>query len=217
MKHQPLEDHVEGQEVTLEQLAAALKTVIERLDKLEAKNGAAADNAAGTEGTEGEAKDDAAGADGEQKGEVKDNAGTDGEEQAEAKDDAGATQPGASMDAAGLGPARTGGATGGAAPQATMDAAVRGTLAALAGRDALVKRLTPHVGTFDHGLMTAQDVAEYGCKKLGIQCGKGQEQAALAGYLQGAAKAGPKPTFSLDAAGDAGKPSVRLQSYLDGR
>jgi hypothetical protein len=105
----------------------------------------------------------------------------------------------------------------GKAPHASMDAAVRGTLAALAGRDRLVKTLTPHVGTFDHSLMTAQDVAAYGCKKLGIQCAKGQEQAALAGYLQGAAKAGQRPTFSLDAAPGDGKPSARLQSYLAGR
>ena len=64
----------------------------------------------------------------------------------------------------------------------------------MAQRDRLAAALVKHVGTFDHAEMTAAQVAEYGCKKLGVSAPKGQEGAALAGYLAAAAKA-PAPTF----------------------
>jgi hypothetical protein len=88
----------------------------------------------------------------------------------------------------------------------------------MAQRDRLAAALVKHVGTFDHAEMTAAQVAEYGCKKLGISAPKGQEGAALAGYLAAAAKA-PAPTFSMDGgpsalAGGARKGSDALQKYL---
>lgn len=69
-----------------------------------------------------------------------------------------------------------------------MDEAVafKSMAAHFARRDALAKRLSAHVGTFDHSEMTETDVALYGVQKLGIAAPKGQEAAALAGYLQAA-------------------------------
>jgi hypothetical protein len=57
-------------------------------------------------------------------------------------------------------------------------------------------------------------VALYGCKKLGLACASGQEEAALAGYLAGIAAA-PGKVFSMDAAGESksGR-SPALDKYL---
>src|SRR5690625_1667018 len=52
-------------------------------------------------------------------------------------------------------------------------------------RDALANRLSEYVGTFDHSGMTTQQVAQYGIKKLGIQCAKGYETIALDAWMQG--------------------------------
>jgi hypothetical protein len=88
----------------------------------------------------------------------------------------------------------------------------------MARRDRLAASLVRHVGTFDHAEMTAGEVAAYGCKKLGIKAPKGQEGAALVGYLAAAAKA-PRQVFSMDEAApalDVGKPkgSPALRQYL---
>lgn len=68
-------------------------------------------------------------------------------------------------------------------PGGITDAAIRTTMRHIARRDALASQLSKHVGTFDHAEMTESDVARYGVKKLGINCPKGTEIAALAGYL----------------------------------
>jgi hypothetical protein len=88
----------------------------------------------------------------------------------------------------------------------------------MARRDKLAAALVRHVGTFDHAEMTAAEVAAYGCKKLGIKAPKGQEGAALAGYLAATARA-PKQMYSMD--GDAPAPdtgkikgSAALRQYL---
>lgn len=70
----------------------------------------------------------------------------------------------------------------------------------IASRDKLVGALKPFVGTFDHSTMTASDVARYGVKKLGIKCAKGEEFAALKGYLQAKIPDAKKPTASMDSA-----------------
>lgn len=74
-----------------------------------------------------------------------------------------------------------------AAAMDAMDAAIKGAPAAvfkaLAQRDALVRRLTPHVGAFDHAEMTPGDVVAYGLQKLGKTAPAGHEAAFLTGYL----------------------------------
>lgn len=70
-----------------------------------------------------------------------------------------------------------------------------GVIKMLGERDALVKKLVPHIGTFDHSLMTAQQVAAYGCEKLGIKCKKGSELVALDAALQVKKSDGDKKTI----------------------
>ena len=52
----------------------------------------------------------------------------------------------------------------------------------------LAGRLTKAVGTFDYSAMDEADVVKYGVEKLGITAGKGQERAALEGYLSAVEK-----------------------------
>ena len=51
--------------------------------------------------------------------------------------------------------------------------------------DELAQQVSAIIGTFDHSEMSAQDVAIYGCEKLGLKPEKGQEAAVLGGYLAG--------------------------------
>lgn len=62
-----------------------------------------------------------------------------------------------------------------------------GVMATMAKKSALVDRLKPFVGVFDHASMTYADVAKYGVKKLGItNVTAGSEAIALDAYLQAA-------------------------------
>jgi hypothetical protein len=61
-----------------------------------------------------------------------------------------------------------------------MDAAISG----IAKRDALVSKLTPVIGAFDHSLMSEQAVANYAVKKLGLTGCDGVELVAINAYLQ---------------------------------
>jgi len=70
----------------------------------------------------------------------------------------------------------------------------------IAARDALVQRITPLVGAFDHAEMTAHAVAVYGCEKLGIKVDPAGAPAALAGYLHAAPGATPPARVALDSA-----------------
>lgn len=57
----------------------------------------------------------------------------------------------------------------------------------IADRDALVKRVTPFIGAFDSALLVSADhVAKYAVKKLGLKAQDGAEHAVLLGYLQAA-------------------------------
>lgn len=57
----------------------------------------------------------------------------------------------------------------------------------IAERDALVKRVTPFIGAFDSALLVSADhVAKYAVKKLGLKAQDGAELAVLQGYLQAA-------------------------------
>ena len=67
-----------------------------------------------------------------------------------------------------------------------MDSMKSSIFKEMAVRDALVKRLQPHIGVFDHKEKTLDEVAHYAVKKLGVQCRKGHEYSAIEGYLRGA-------------------------------
>lgn len=71
----------------------------------------------------------------------------------------------------------------------------------IAKRDALVSRLTPHVGTFDHAEKTLAEVATYGCEKLGIKVAADAALPALEGYLT--AKPAATPAARATTASDA--------------
>ena len=50
-------------------------------------------------------------------------------------------------------------------------------------RDALAGKVSEFVGTFDHSLMSENDVAVYGVKKLELPCDEGSELATINGFL----------------------------------
>ena len=56
----------------------------------------------------------------------------------------------------------------------------------LAERDRLAKKLSPHIGVFDHSDKTLDEVAAYGMEKLKLNCKKGHEISFLEGYLAAA-------------------------------
>jgi len=82
----------------------------------------------------------------------------------------------------------------------------REVLKDIAVRDALVARLTPVIGTFDHAEMTSAEVAAYGCKHEAIGLGDVPAAAAvyaLDAFLKAAPKAAPAAdtrTVAMDAA-----------------
>lgn len=81
-------------------------------------------------------------------------------------------------------------------------------------RDALARRLSVVVGTFDHAEMTAEDVAVYGCEKLGLKVDKTAAPAALEGYL----KAASERTPSAVAMDEATAPrSAKLLDWASGK
>jgi len=80
----------------------------------------------------------------------------------------------------------------------------------IAARDALAKRLQPHIGVFDHKEKTLSEVAGYAVKRLGVPCQKGHEHAAIEGYLRGA-------RVSVAAVGqDSAVKSSCIDKYLAG-
>lgn len=80
-----------------------------------------------------------------------------------------------------------------------------------AQRDALARQISAHVGTFDHAEMTLDAVVAYGCDKLGIKADKGQESAALSGYLQ----AKPATVPSVTVTGMDAAPAVKAGNFVD--
>lgn len=78
--------------------------------------------------------------------------------------------------------------------------------AAVARRDKLAAALVPHVGVFDHSVMTEAQVAEYGAKKLNVPA------AELSGYLRGVAAASARK-LEVAAIGDAADTS-ELPAFL---
>jgi len=88
---------------------------------------------------------------------------------------------------------------------ATMGSAL---MASIADRDELASKVSNFVGTFDSARMNIQQVAEYGCKKLGVPCEKGTERVALNAYLHGRIPEHKKPTATMD-----GKPVDLLAGW----
>lgn len=85
---------------------------------------------------------------------------------------------------------------------------VKSILSTISQRDALVKKLTPHIGAFDSAEKTLDEVAAYGVSKLGIKVNQGHEVAALDGFF--AARKDVGVTFSLDSAN-----KVANDSFID--
>lgn len=228
--------------MTLEELAEQVKQLMQKLDGAEAAKSAAGDEAGavGEEKKDAVAADNAGAAGEEKKDAVAtDDTGSVGEEKkdaAAADDDGGALTleklaesvktaieridrlGGTAVAADNDGATATKDDDAGAEKAKGMDSAEtlqRRILRDMAGREKLVQALIPHVGSFDHSIMTATDVARYGCKKLGLSAPVGQEGAVLSGYLSGAQKA--TATFAMD--GHSVMPPKRgkvLETYLKG-
>ncbi len=89
--------------------------------------------------------------------------------------------------------------------------AIKTLSSGIAARDALAKKLVPHIGTFACDTMDASEVAEYGAKKLGITGGV----EAVNAYLAAADKFKNNATFAMDStlnskAKEGGKLSTTL-------
>lgn len=91
----------------------------------------------------------------------------------------------------------------------------RAVMKEIAVRDVLVKRLTPHIGAFDSAEMTLQDVAVYGCDKLGVKVAADAALPALEGFLTAA----PQPVAPARArmGMDAANGSTLVSAYLTGK
>ena len=104
-----------------------------------------------------------------------------------------------------------------------MDAAPRGVdaktvMADIANRDALAKRVSQFVGTFDHALMTTADVAKYAVGKFDLKnITAGQEVTAVEAYMHGRTPAHAAGTFALDGAVSTGQPGKGVSGYLTGK
>lgn len=70
-----------------------------------------------------------------------------------------------------------------AAMDAKLESFKKSFLRESSEKDALAKKLSVHLGTFDASEKTLQEVAEYGVAKLGLSCPKGSERIALDGFL----------------------------------
>lgn len=89
---------------------------------------------------------------------------------------------------------------------------VRSLFSEISKRDDLAKQLSYHVGTFDHAEKTFSEIVEYGVKKLGLDCKKGQEEAMLLGFLHG--RKLNSQSVVLD--GTSIPKSNEIDSYLNG-
>jgi len=80
----------------------------------------------------------------------------------------------------------------------------------ISARDSLAKRLSSHIGTFDHATKTMDEVAVYGAKKLGLRCADDVARHVVEGYLFGAKQQ------SVIVAQDNRIASTSIDSYLKG-
>lgn len=101
----------------------------------------------------------------------------------------------------------------------TGDAALRAVYADIADREALAKRLSKHIGTFDSSRMTSHEVGVYGVKKLGLKgVTKGSARIALDAYLMGAEQ-GAKKAAPAVVTGDSANADISsdMRKYLNGQ
>lgn len=91
----------------------------------------------------------------------------------------------------------------------------RAIMADIAKRDGLVKRLTPHIGAFDHAEKTLGEVAQYGCEKLGIKVAADAALPALEGYLHAAP--GKTPAAQATTAADAAQASRTVAAFINAK
>lgn len=84
---------------------------------------------------------------------------------------------------------------------------VKTFMSEISKRDALVRDLSPVIGTFDASDKTLDEVAAYGVEKLGLKVAKGQEHAALTGFLTG--RKASTVGFALDHTQKAGGGKLR--------
>ncbi len=81
----------------------------------------------------------------------------------------------------------------------------------MAQRNELAEKLSNRIGTFDHAIMSLDEVAKYGMKKLKQTCKSGQEHTFIQGYLAGSQAASvAKASF----AGDSKIESTSVDAYL---
>ncbi len=83
-------------------------------------------------------------------------------------------------------------------------AIVRKVTSQIAARDKLASALSKHVGTFDCSAMDEAQVADYGCRKLGLRVPKGHEATALSVYLSTHTAPSQQPATKPGAAMDGG-------------
>ena len=82
-------------------------------------------------------------------------------------------------------------------------------------RDRLYKKVKSVIGTFAHDGMTLRQVAEYGAKKIGINCKKGHEQAAIDGYLLAKSQVSHIQASTMDSSHIKSLKSSSLQEYIN--
>jgi len=86
-------------------------------------------------------------------------------------------------------------------------AQVRASLVAESSTKAkLHAQLAPHIGTFDHSEMSVGQMAQYGCKQLGIEAPKSGGVSFLQAFLLGKGA----PSVAMDAA-----PTRKAGNFLD--
>lgn len=96
--------------------------------------------------------------------------------------------------------------------------AVKSVMGAIADRDALAADVSRVIGTFDHSLMTPDEVGKYAAAKLGIQCADGAEVPAVRAYLQGL-RAARTPLAPANNTGDSADMSggvSAVRKFLEG-
>ena len=71
-------------------------------------------------------------------------------------------------------------------------------IANIAARDALYAKVSPFIGAFDHASMTADALAAYAVKKIGLTVAAGQEVVALDAWLHGRTPDSKKPAIAAD-------------------
>lgn len=92
------------------------------------------------------------------------------------------------------------------------DSNVKSLMSEISRRDSLAKRLSAHVGVFDHSNKTVAEVALYGVKKLGLKARPGHEESVLSGYLEGKRSS----SFATVSTQDSAPQSQQIANYLKG-